>query len=134
MTTGKSHGLQNDVQDDAARAAKATDAPAALVRRLRGHAKAIKNSVAARTMGQDMLAAALVIEQQLLYRNPGPVQPVTALPADEAMALARMAKRFLYEDAERFSNRRDGGAERDALLAGIAKLRSILADAGFALR
>jgi hypothetical protein len=48
------------------------------------------------------------------------------------MALARMAKRFLYEDAVRFSNRHDDGAERDAMLGGIGKLQSALADAGFA--
>jgi hypothetical protein len=84
-----------------------------LIRRLRGHAKAIKNS-AARTMGQDMLAAAMVIKQQLLYLDAGDL--VAAVPANEA--LAQMAKRFLYEDAVRFSNRHDG---RAAMLGGINK-------------
>jgi len=46
------------------------------------------------------------------------------------MALAQMAKRFLYADAERFSSRHDGGAERDAMLGGIRRLQS-QADAGF---
>ena len=37
-----------------------------LVRRLRSHAKAIHNGPARRTVGKDMLAAADVIEQEML--------------------------------------------------------------------
>jgi hypothetical protein len=55
------------------------------------------------------------------------------LPANEAMALAHMAHCFVYEDAVRFSNRSENGAEPDAMLGGIGKLQSALADAGFAL-
>jgi len=44
-------------------------------------------------MGQDMVAAAHAIEQQLTDRNFDAVQLVAALPASEAMALAPMAKR-----------------------------------------
>jgi hypothetical protein len=102
----------------------------ALVRRLRDRARAIKNP-ACTQMGQDMLAAALAIEQQLALPA-GDL--VGTLPTAEAMALAQMAKRFLYEDAERFSNRQDGGAERNAMLGGATKLQSALADAGFAAR
>jgi hypothetical protein len=105
-----------------------------LVRRLRSHVRAIHNAPARQTVGKDMRAAADVIEQQVLYRDLDAVDLVAALPANEAWALARMAKRFLYEDAVRFANRHDGGAERDALLGGIGKLRSALAGAGFAPR
>ena len=50
------------------------------------------------------------------------------------MALTQLAKRFLCQDAERFSSRHDGGAERDAMLDGIGRPQSALADAGFAPR
>ena len=53
---------------------------------------------------------------------------------DEAMALAQLVKRLRYDDAERLSSRYDGGLERDAMLAGIAKLQRALAEAGFAPR
>ena len=56
------------------------------------------------------------------------------LARDEAMALAELAKRFTYDDAVRFSNRHDGGRERDAILDGIATLQKALAEAGFAPR
>jgi hypothetical protein len=56
------------------------------------------------------------------------------LPPDEAMALAQMVKRLGYDDAERLSSRYDGGAERDAMLAGINKLQRALAEAGLARR
>ncbi len=56
------------------------------------------------------------------------------LPADEARALAQLAKRLGYDDAERLSSRYDGGEERDAMLSGINKLRRALAEAGFAPR
>jgi hypothetical protein len=56
------------------------------------------------------------------------------LPNDEARALAQMVKRLGYDDAERLSSRYDGGEERDAMLAGIAKLQRALAAAGFAPR
>jgi hypothetical protein len=54
--------------------------------------------------------------------------------ADEAMALAQLAKRFTYEDAERLSNRHDDGHERDAMLEGVLSLQRGLAEAGFAPR
>jgi hypothetical protein len=56
------------------------------------------------------------------------------LPPDEAMALAQLVKRLGYDDAERLSSRYDGGQERDAMLAGIDKLRRALCEAGFAPR
>jgi hypothetical protein len=46
------------------------------------------------------------------------------LPDDQAMALAQLAKRLGYDDAERLSSRYDGGEERDAMLAGQATARS----------
>jgi hypothetical protein len=109
------------------------DVLTALVRRLCGHARAIKNS-ACTQMGQDMLATALAIEQQLLCGDAHASKQVGDLPAAEAMALPQLGKRFAYEDGERFSSRHDGGAERDAMLTGIDKLRRALADAGFAPR
>jgi hypothetical protein len=59
---------------------------------------------------------------------------VLELPDDQAMALAQLAKRLGYDDAERLSSRYDGGEERDAMLAGIDKLQRALAEAGFAPR
>jgi hypothetical protein len=50
------------------------------------------------------------------------------------MALAELAKRFTHDDAVRFSNRHDGGRERDAMLEGILSLQRALAEAGFAPR
>jgi hypothetical protein len=54
--------------------------------------------------------------------------------ADEAMALAQLTKRFTHDDATRFSNRHDGGRERDAMLEGVLALQRALAEAGFAPR
>jgi hypothetical protein len=62
------------------------------------------------------------------------VKVVLELRRDEAMALAQLAKRFTYEDAERLSSRYDGGEERDAMLEGILSLQRALAEAGFAPR
>jgi len=59
---------------------------------------------------------------------------VLDLPRDEAMALAELAKRFTHDDAVRFSNRHDGGHERDAMLAAVLVLQQGLAEAGFAPR
>lgn len=56
------------------------------------------------------------------------------LPADEAMALAQMCKRFGYSDATNLSNSYDQGRERDAMLRGINAFTRSLADAGFAPR
>jgi hypothetical protein len=56
------------------------------------------------------------------------------LPRDEAMALAELAKRFTHDDAVRFSNRHDGGRERDAMLEGVLAMQRALAEAGFAPR
>ena len=46
---------------------------------------------------------------------------VLELPPDQALALAQLVKRLGYDDAERLSSRYDGGAERDAMLAGVDK-------------
>jgi hypothetical protein len=102
-----------------------------LVWRLRDHAKKINNR-ACQAMSQDMLLSALVIERDLVHRDIPTDMLVGDMPADAAIALAQMARHFVYEDAERFSNRSNGAAERDALLDGIDKLRSALAAAGFA--
>ena len=59
---------------------------------------------------------------------------VIELPDDQAMALAQLAKRLGYDDAERLSSRYDGGEERDAMLASIDKLQRALREAGFAPR
>jgi len=56
------------------------------------------------------------------------------LPPDEAHALAQQVKRLDRGDCERLSHRYDGGAERDAMIAGIDKLQRALAEAGFAPR
>jgi hypothetical protein len=56
------------------------------------------------------------------------------LPPDEAHALAQLVKRLDRGDCERLSHRYDGGAERDAMIAGIDKLQRALAEAGFAPR
>ena len=52
----------------------------------------------------------------------------------EAMSLAQLCKRFTHDDAVRFSNRHDGGRERDAMLEGILSLQRGLAEAGYAPR
>jgi hypothetical protein len=52
----------------------------------------------------------------------------------EAMALAQLCKRFTHDDAVRFSNRHDGGADREAMLEGVFALQQALAEAGFAPR
>ena len=56
------------------------------------------------------------------------------LPEDQAMALAQMCKRFVWEDAVRFANPHDGGRERDAILEGTLTLQRALREAGFAPR
>ena len=56
------------------------------------------------------------------------------LPPDEAHALAQLVKRLDRGDCERLSHRYDGGAERDAMIAGIDKLQRALAEARFAPR
>jgi hypothetical protein len=48
--------------------------------------------------------------------------------------LAQLVKRLDRGDCERLSHRYDGGAERDAMIAGIDKLQRALAEAGFAPR
>jgi hypothetical protein len=104
------------------------DKHVALVRRLRDHAKKIKNR-ACEPMAQDMLEAALTIEREVLYRDAFANRLAGDLTVGEATAFKQMSERFTFEDAVRLSN---GDAERDALLDGIEKLRSALADAGFA--
>jgi hypothetical protein len=56
------------------------------------------------------------------------------LPADEAIALAQLTKRFTYDDAVRFANPHDGGRERNAILEGILSLQRALAESGYAPR
>jgi len=113
------------------------DGLAALVRRLRDQANGMKNRAALRTLGQDILEAALVIEQRLVLRDIDATKLVAPLPAREARALAKMASRFRREDAEQFSSRGYGGskassiADRDAMLDGMNRLGSALAHAGY---
>ena len=56
------------------------------------------------------------------------------LPADEAIALAQLTKRFTYDGAVRFANPHDGGRERNAILEGILSLQRALAESGYAPR
>jgi hypothetical protein len=51
-----------------------------------------------------------------------------------ALALAQLVKRLNHSDCERLSNRYDGGAERDGMIASIDRLQRALAEAGFAPR
>ena len=71
-----------------------------------------------------------------VLRGPGGdrMKIVIDLPDDQAMALAQLTKRMGHDDAERLSNRFDGGAERDAMLSGIDTLQRALREAGFAPR
>jgi hypothetical protein len=59
---------------------------------------------------------------------------VVRLSDVEAMALAQLCKRFGHDDAARFSNRHDGGQERDDMRSGMNTLERALAQAGFAPR
>lgn len=56
------------------------------------------------------------------------------LEEDAAAALAQLAKRFTWEDANRLSNRfasgADGRPERDHMLDGVFALQRALAEAG----
>jgi hypothetical protein len=107
-----------------------------LVRRLRDHAMKINNRACAQ-MGQDMLAAALVIEQRLIYRDIHADMLVGDLPADEARALAEFLKRIGFEDCARFASHSvtyDGVSEADTISSGVLTLQRGLADAGFAPR
>jgi hypothetical protein len=54
--------------------------------------------------------------------------------ADEAMALAQLAKRFTHDDAVRLSNCHDDSCERHAMLEGVLSLQRGLAEAGFVPR
>jgi hypothetical protein len=56
------------------------------------------------------------------------------LSEEQAEALAKMVRRFRWEDAERLANRFDGGRERERILEAIARLERALADAGVAPR
>jgi hypothetical protein len=106
-----------------------------LVRRLRDHARAIKNAAAIRTMGQDMLTAALLIERQVLIRDVGDV--VAALPTSEGTALAALLSRIGYEDCTRFAATGvtyGGKSEADTIWSGVRTLQRKLAAAGFAPR
>jgi hypothetical protein len=80
-----------------------------------------------------MKSSWLAIEQQVLYHDVDADRLVEGLTVAEAMAPSRMANRFAYEDAVRFSNS-NSGAERDVMLSGIGKLKSVLAGAGFLAR
>ncbi len=59
---------------------------------------------------------------------------VLELPDDQAMALAQLAKRLGYDDAERLSSRYDGGEERDAMLWPKPALAGPHPGAGFSSR
>jgi hypothetical protein len=59
---------------------------------------------------------------------------VLELPPDEALALAQLTKRIGYDDCERLADRHDGGAETEAMLRSIDKVRHALCEAGFAPR
>ena len=56
------------------------------------------------------------------------------LTEDQAMALAQMCKRFLYEDAQRFGNRFDNGREADLILDAVSRIQRGLKQEGFAPR
>jgi hypothetical protein len=106
-----------------------------LVRRLRDHARGIKNAAAVRGMGQDLLAAALVIEQQLIYRDIPADMLVGDLSPDAARALAEFLSRIGFEDCARLASTTvtyDGVSEADAIWSGVMTLQRGLADAGFA--
>jgi hypothetical protein len=107
-----------------------------LVRRLREHAKKTNNR-ACQGMGQDMLAAGLVIEQRLI-RRPTPTDMLVGdLPADQAMALAGFFTRIGFEDCARFASQSvtyDGISEAETIWSGITALQRGLVDAGFAPR
>jgi hypothetical protein len=106
-----------------------------LIRRLRKHAMGIKNAAATRTMGQDILTAALVIEQQVLIRDVG--DAVAALPANEGTALATLLGRIGYEDCTRFAATTvtyGDRSEADTIWSGVTTLQRKLAAAGFAPR
>jgi hypothetical protein len=107
-----------------------------LVRRLRDHAKKINNR-ACQGMGQDMLAAALVIEQRLIYRDTPADMLVGDLSPDKARALAEFLSRIGFEDCARLASPTvtcDGISEADAIWSGVMTLQRGLADAGFAPR
>ena len=56
------------------------------------------------------------------------------LPPDEAEALAQFTKRLGFDDCKRLSNRHDGGLEAEQMWSAVNKLRTALAEAGFAPR
>jgi hypothetical protein len=56
------------------------------------------------------------------------------IPDDQAMGLARLCRRFCWEDAVRFANPHDGGRERDATLDGTLTLQRALREAGLRRR
>lgn len=56
------------------------------------------------------------------------------LPEDQAMALAQLAKRFSFTDAQNLSAAYDGGGERDTMIQAVCTLARALRDAGFAPR
>jgi hypothetical protein len=113
-----------------------SDALPELVRRLRDHAKKINNR-ACEDMGQDMLAAALTIEQQLILRDIPTDMLVRSLSADKARALAEFLGRIGLEDCARFASPTvtyDGVSEADTIWSGLLTLQRGLAEAGFAPR
>ena len=114
----------------------ASDTLPKLVRRLRDHAKKINNR-ACQDMGQDVLAGALVIEQQLILHDIPADMLVGDMPAGQAMALAEFFNRIRFEDCARFASPTvtyDGVSEADAIWSGVTTLQRGLADAGFAPR
>jgi hypothetical protein len=107
-----------------------------LVRRLREHAKKINNR-ACQAMGQDMLGAALAIEQHLIYHDIPTDRLVGDLSPDKARALAEFLSRIGLEDCTRLASPTvtyDGVSEADTIWSGVRTLQRGLAEAGFAPR
>jgi hypothetical protein len=114
----------------------ASDTLPKLVRRLRDHVRKINNR-ACQDMGQDVLAGALVIEQQLILHDIPADMLVGDMPAGQAMALAEFFNRIRFEDCVRFASPTvtyDGVSEADAIWSGVTTLQRGLAEAGFAPR
>jgi hypothetical protein len=69
-----------------------------------------------------------------MHQADEPQTIVLQLAPSEAWALAQLCKRFRHDLAVELSDRKDNGVERDAMLISIDRLRTALAEAGFAPR